>query len=158
MLDIVDLRLNLVRPILKRCQLWSRASENLIIGTGLAESEFTFITQRGGPALSFWQIEPPTFTWLIHRLSADRDLMILVLRTLSMATLPDDPALLLSNIGLACLLARLKYWYNPAPLPNADDIEGLARYWNKIYCTNIDENRVQRFVKLYDRYGQHNFE
>jgi len=158
MLSIMDVRLYLVRPAFKYCRIWSRASENLIIGTGLVESEFKYLAQIEGPALSPWQIEPPTFTWLIHRLSTDRDLMLRVLKYLGMATLPSDPHQLINNMALACILARLKYWYNPAPLPGADDIEGLARYWAKIYNTRNNEKDIKRFINRYDRYGEHNAE
>jgi len=156
MLDIKDVRLYLIRPTLQYCRVHSRASENLLVGTGLIESGFKYLAQVDGPALSLWQIEAPTFTWLIHRLSTDRDLMLRVLKYLGMATLPDNPQQLINNMALACILARLKYWYNPAPLPNADNLEGLARYWGKHYQTDSREKDIKRFVTLYDRYGEHN--
>lgn len=158
MLDIKDIRLQLVRPTLQSCKLWSRAAENLMIGTGLIESEFTFLKQFKGPALSFWQVEPNTYNWLIAKLSNDKDLMLRVLRYLGFATLPVDPNQLINNLALACIIARLKYWYNPTPLPLADDIPKMAKYWGKIYQTKSNLKDMKRFVDLYDEYGHHNLD
>lgn len=155
MLDIKDVRRELIRPTLQYCRIWSRAAENLIVGTGLVESNFTFLSQIKGPALSPWMIEPNTFTWLIAKLSTDKKLMLRVLQHLGMATLPSDPRQVINNMALACILARLKYLYNPAPLPNADNIDALARYWAKIYNTKNREKDIQRFIDLYDEYGEH---
>ncbi len=156
MLDIKDLRCALLRPTLTRCGLWTRASENLLVGTGLVESEFKFLVQHPGPALSPWQIEPKSFTSLIARLSMDKELMMRVLNVLGMATLPTDANHLVGNMTLACIVARLKYWYNATPLPNADNVEALAKYWAKIYNTRNDPKDIKRFVYLYDQYGEHN--
>lgn len=155
MLDIKDVRQLLVRPVLQYCGLHSRASENLIIGTGLVESEFKYLIQRGGIALSFWQIEPNTYTWLIAKLSTDKNLMLKVLQLLGMATLPTNPGQLINNLALACIMARLKYWYNPTRLPEADNIEGLGKYWGSIYNTKNNPKDIQRFIDLYDQYGEH---
>lgn len=158
MINIIDLRRFVVRPTLERTGLWSRASEHLIIGTGLVESGFRYLVQRNGPALSLFQIEPTTFAWLIMRLSNDKELMLRVLKVLDMATLPTDPHLLITNLGLACIIARLKYWYNPTPLPPADDVLKMAHYWAKIYNTKDNPRDIQRFVELYDQYGEHNID
>lgn len=158
MLDIKDMRLQVVRPLLHRSQLWSRASENLIIGTGLVESEFKYLQQKGGPALSFWQIEPPTITWLIAKLSTKRELMLRICNVLGYATLPQDVNQVINNMGWAMLLARLKYWFNPTPLPQADDIPAMARYWAKIYNSKNQLTDIKRFIDMYDAYGQHNID
>lgn len=158
MLCIKDVRQHLLRPILERTGLWTRASENLLVGTGLVESGFRYLVQRNGPALGLFQIEPTTFAWLIMRLSNDRDLMRRVLKVLNMATLPTDSNLLITNLSLACIMARLKYWYNPTPLPRADDIKGMAIYWSKIYNTLNKPSDIKRFLDLYDRFGEHNLD
>lgn len=158
MLDIKDVRQLLVRPVLKSCGLHSRAAENLMIGTGLVESQFKYLIQKKGVALSFFQIEPKTFTWLIVKLSNDKNIMQKVLRLLGMATLPTNANQLINNLALSCIIARLKYWYNPAPLPDADNLEDLARYWAMHYNTLNKETDIKRFIDLYDRYGQHNID
>lgn len=156
MLDIKDVRQLLVRPVLQYCGLHSRSAENLLIGTGLVESQFQYLIQKNGIALGLFQIEPNTFSWLIAKLSTDKKLMLRVLQLLGMATLPVNHNQLINNFALSCIIARLKYWYDPTPLPDADNIEGLARYWSRIYNSKNDEKSIQRFIDLYDRYGQHN--
>lgn len=155
MINVSQLRHEIIRPTLTRCLLWSQKAENLIVGTGLVESEFSYLRQIEGPAISFWQLEPPTITWLVARLSVDKDLFLRVKNTLHYADLSVDPFIVTHNVAYACILARLKYWFDPTPLPDEDNILGMAKYWNRHYCTNIDDKKVQRFVDLYDKYGQH---
>lgn len=156
MIDILDARQLLIRPTLQYCGLYSRAAENLLIGTGLVESEFKYLIQRQGIALSFFQIEPPTFNWLMTKLSTDKELMLKVLKFLGLGTLPTDSRHLINNLALACICARLKYWYNKEPLPQADDLPSLASYWGRIYNSRNDLKDIKRFIRMYDTYGEHN--
>lgn len=156
MIDILDVRHLLIRPCLEAIGLHSRAAENLLVGTGLVESEFRHLIQLNGIALSFFQIEPNTFNWLIKKLSNDKELMLKTIRFLGYATLPTNSSQLLNSFALACILARLKYWYVPERLPAADNIEGLAKYWGKYYNTLNKKKDIDRFIFLYDKFGEHN--
>lgn len=155
MINVSQLRHEIIRPTLTRCLLWSQKAENLIVGTGLVESEFSYLRQIEGPAISFWQLEPPTITWLLARLSNDRELFLRVKNTLHYADLPTDPINIIGNIPYACILARLKYWFDPTPLPDEDNILQQAKYWAKIYNTLNKKEDIERYVRLYDRYGEH---
>ena len=155
MIDIIQLREELIRPTLQSIRLWSLSAENLLVGTGLVESNFKYIKQKGGIALSFWQIEPATYTYLTHRVTHDREIRAVILNALDAVEIPTDENQLLGNMTLAIIVARLKYWYIPENLPEHDDIEGLSRYWGKYYQTESKPKAMDRFVNLYAKYGEH---
>lgn len=155
MLNILQLRHEVIRPTLTKCLLWSKRAENLLVGTGLVESEFNYLKQIRGPAISFWQLEPTTITWLVARLSIDRDLFKRVKDTLHYVDLPIDPYVVMHNMAYACVLARLKYWYDPTPLPDEHNVEAMARYWGRQYNTLNKEEDIKRYILLYDKFGQH---
>lgn len=158
MLDIKDVRLHLVRPILQRCKLYSRSAESLIIGTGLVESNFNYLVQHPGPAVGFWQMEPTTFTWLTFKLSQNKDLRFRIMNVLGYGAFPTDVNNLIYNPALACIMARLKYWFDPTKLPGEDNIQALAHYWARVYNSKNNEEDIKRFIDLYDRYGEHHID
>ena len=44
-------------------------------------------------------------------------------------------SILTYNLKLACQMVRIKYYRVPKPLPDADDVEGLGKYWLRYYNT-----------------------
>lgn len=56
------------------------------------------------------------------------------------------------NFPYATAMARIQYWRKPDPLPDAEDIFGLARYWKKIYNTPGGKGTVEEFLKNYETY------
>ena len=152
MINLISLRRHVIRPLLMSCNLWSHAAENLIIGTGLIESEFSFIKQFKGPALGFWQIEPNTYHFMVGCIKRKKEREELILEALEYNRFPKVERLL-SDMSLSIIMARYRYLINLEPLPKASDIEGLARYWAKIYNTKNDEDQIGRFVYLYNRHA-----
>ena len=129
-----------MRPTLEAIELWSEASERLVMGTAAHESAgFRYVRQLGGgPALSLWQIEPATY----------RDLMINTLpglrpglRARFAALFPapgrpcPDPSQLVRDLALGAAVCRLLYYRHPDPLPAAYEIERLAELWKRVYNT-----------------------
>lgn len=150
MINATQVRELVVRPVLKEAELWSHASENLVMGTGFVESRFEHIKQRGGgPALSFWQVEPDTYRWVTYRARNDEARYPAVLRALGMEAFPANPEHMIGNMELALLICRLKYWYIPEALPEPFDIGALAKYWKKYYNTEEGRGSVQQFVHAY---------
>jgi hypothetical protein len=106
----------------------TEAAVRLLLGTAAVESDFgTFLRQKGGgPALGAFQIEPATFIDLKTRF-ADR--YMLTHRTFEECE---------GNLWLSIVMARLKYWSIPKPLPPKDDLPGMAMYWADYYNTHGD--------------------
>lgn len=127
----------IVRPALEAISLWSKAGENLIVGTGVVESNLEYIKQLGdGPAVSIFQIEPATYLDVRSRIIAKYpNIYSKVLSELNMVRLPPDPRYLIGNLTAATIFARLKYYLDPEALPNAYDYEGLAKYHKRVYNT-----------------------
>jgi hypothetical protein len=162
-IDLGQLREFVIRPALRDLELWSEVAEELLIGTGLVESAFTYLRQLpDGPALGFWQMEPKThldlwMNWLCFR----PELAETVLNEV-----PDAPdvdylkmllgegwrppaTLLIANLRYAAMCARLHYRRAPEPLPETGDVEGLARYWKAHWNTKQGRGTPANFVLLY---------
>lgn len=150
-MDVTNFRVEIVRPALQLCGLWSEAAENLIVGTALAESNLNVVTQMGdGPALSFMQIEPDTYNEILRYLHRP-DNKLLKERVLSacfMDVFPDAKCLVW-NIRLAVLIARLVYWRRHEPLPEKEDYEGMANYHKKHYNTYLGKADVSQNIKIF---------
>lgn len=150
-MDVTNFRVEIVRPALQLCGLWSEAAENLIVGTALAESNLNVVTQMGdGPALSFMQIEPKTFDDVVkylHR-ADNKYLKDRLLAACFMDVFPDAKCLVW-NIRLAVLIARLVYWRRHEPLPEKEDYEGMANYHKKHYNTYLGKADVSQNIKIF---------
>ena len=151
-MDVTNFRVEIVRPALQLCGLWSEAAENLIVGTALAESNLNVVTQMGdGPALSFMQIEPKTFDDVVkylHR-ADNKYLKDRLLAACFMDVFPDAKCLVW-NIRLAVLIARLVYWRKAEPLPSANDTKGMADYWKVHFNTKKGKGTVSHFIKSWN--------
>lgn len=109
----------------------------LVFGTGMVESHYNRITQiGGGPALSFWAIEPATHklvkAFLNHPMREKLKERILAASYLQI--LPPDEVLL-CNMRYAILICRLVYASINVPLPAANDAKALSEYHKKWYNT-----------------------
>ena len=150
--DVNNFRVEIVRPALQLCGLWSEAAENLMIGTALAESGLQWVRQiGGGRGLSFLQIEPDTYNDILRYLHRP-DNKLLKERVLSacfMDVFPDAKCLVW-NIRLAVLIARVIYWRRPEPLPDANNPEKLGQYWKKHYNSDLGKGTIDHFIKAWE--------
>ncbi len=131
---------NLISRTLNENNLYSDSAVNLLLGTAAQESQFgTYLKQLGaGPALGVFQMEEPTFNWLKKVYVPKYQI--------------GEFAELEYNLKQAILLCRLRYQIVPEPLPAADDIEGLARYWKHYYNTLAGKGKVTEFISNYNKY------
>jgi hypothetical protein len=155
-MDIGQFREHIVRPTLEAITLWAPAAEELLIATAVHESAgLKYIRQvGGGPALSFYQIEPETAEDLIKRyIFGDKSAFGRTLRIVSQF----EPGhmlrpRLLGDMTFATVIARLKYWSIPQPLPKAGDVPAMALYWKRWYNTPLGKGREQEFIANYERF------
>lgn len=152
MLYIKQFRL-MVRETLQSVGLWHVAIENLLVGTALQESNLYYLHQVGGPAIGFFQIEPETYAWLRLKIK-DHGLCWNILRQCAFIALPEDPGCLGWHIRYAIIVARFRYLVIPDPLPLADDLEGLARYWKRFYNSDKGAGTVEQFIANYQKHNQ----
>lgn len=156
MIDVKQFRELVVRPVLKDLGMWSQAAEDIMVGTAVQESRLTYLEQHGnGPAKGVYQIELPTAKdVLVRYLRTREDLMDKF--WVAVAIDPDmdiDNEILLSkltsDLAFATAVARVKYYMQPEPLPDAGDIEGYARYWKQYYNTHQGKGTVEEFTNNY---------
>lgn len=149
-IEAEQLRRLVIRPVLLYLDMHSRAAENLLIGTAAQESHLgTYIEQLGGgPARGIYQMEPATRqdneSYLTRRPA---------LRTkVEHFKIPAFGPQLYGNLYYATALARIHYWRKPEPLPNADDLEGMARYWKQHYNTVFGRGTESEFFFNYNKF------
>lgn len=148
-LDANQLRQLVVRPALEEIGLWSRAAENLVMGTAAQESNLRFIHQVKGPAVGLFQIEPATYRdiWT-NWLPGQGDLAE---KLRAIAGQPDsgvpDVEIMTWNLKYAAAMCRVFYRRLKAPLPHEDDVEGLAAYWKRHYNTSAGKGTTAQFTR-----------
>lgn len=136
-LDQAQLRNLIVRPPLEFIGLGGLAAENLIVGVGVIESRLAYVKQLTGPALSPWQIEPATYNDLRTRSCLKYpEIVAKMLQFLKMQMLPFKADYLAGNLYAAVMIARMKFYFDKEGLPDAQDHEGMAKYYKRIYNTH----------------------
>lgn len=155
MISADEFRIYVIRPVLRDLNMWSRAAENLLMGTAAVESNLAYhLVQIGGPALGPFQMEPSTRDWLLNQYLEARP----ALRTLvahASGTTDLNKASLITNLAFAAAMARLYYWSRPDPLPEADDLQALGQYWKDHYNTKYGKGTVAKFVLKYQELVKH---
>jgi hypothetical protein len=151
MIDASQLRNYVIAPALEHLGMGGLAAENLLLGTAAAESEMgTWLVQlSGGPARGVFQMEPRTLHDLrVNWLDFHPDLSRLV----DLLLYPhDSPEVqLVTNLAFATAVARCEYRRHPPPIPDANDLLGLGRYYVKWWCRG-GKGTVEKFVSAYQR-------
>lgn len=146
-MDIRQFRDYVVVPALGQIGAYSRAAEQLVMGTGLTESRFMFLQQIGkGPARGFFQMEPATHddiwkNYLSRKMILLNDLKGLLLRDMD---LHDQ---LRGNLFYAAAMCRIHYMRFREPLPEENNWPAMAAYWKKYYNTPAGAGTVEDFLQ-----------
>lgn len=157
-MDAKQLTTLVVRPTLEALGLYSRAAEQLVVGTIYQESlKGRFLRQvGGGPALGVIQMEPATYDDIWNNyLAYKRSLANKLTELASMSSLDDDmrPSVtqLITNLAFSVGMCRVHYLRKKPPLPSAGDIEGLAHYWKDHYNTSLGAGTVEEFIEKFPK-------
>ncbi len=155
---------HVIRPTLAHLatinpNLGSRASEQLMLGTAIAESRLNRIHQVGkGNAKGFFQIEasfdydaPATFEDIYERYLRGRPGLLVAIQDLRCPALTTREQLA-GNPFFGCGIARIKFWMQREPLPQADDLDGFGRYYKRYYNTASGAGSAAGWVHLYRKY------
>jgi hypothetical protein len=149
--DPNQFRACIVEPALGALELpGAEAAIRLVLGTAIQESGLQSLVQRSGPALGFFQIEPATLhdlyeNFLASRCDLDGRLALI------QAGWPRREKQLVTNPLYAAAVCRLIYYRAPDPLPDAGDLDGIAKYWKRFYNTAGGAGTVAEFVSNYRR-------
>ena len=150
---------HVIRPTLKHLAvvepgLGGSASEQLMLGTAIAESGLEALEQMGGgPALSMFQIEPATFEDIYYRYlqRSGKELLQVAISELQVKAFGPLEQLG-GNRFFACGIARIKFWMAPEPLPHLNDLEGMGAYYKEHYNTAGGAGSGARWADLYRQY------
>lgn len=145
MINLAQIRDYVVVPALTQIGQVDPAAIRLVIGTGLIESNYEWLAQNGGPALGFWQMEPTTANDIWTNFLAYKPGMMANVYDL-MTSHTDKAAQLAWNIRYAAAMCRIKYLAISAPLPHADDLEGMAFYWKRYYNSDLGSGNPNLFM------------
>lgn len=145
---------DILRPTLIAMDMASGRAEKLLLMTACHESGgFRWERQlQGGPARSFYQIEPATLKDLYLNYLRFRP----ALRERLDAFLPyagcEDPEAALMDRSYATAAARMIYWRDPQPLPDMDDDAAMAATWKRWWNTTKGKGTVEKFLDDWARY------
>jgi len=133
----------ITRVLSEHPELLSDSAVNLLLSTAAQESQFGRYLRQvgGGPALGVFQMEPETFIWL-------QSVYFDVYPEISIRMAEE----LEWDLRLSIFMARLKYRSIPTKLPDANDIPGMAKYWNRYYNANPDHGTDAEFIENYQRF------
>lgn len=59
---------------------------------------------------------------------------------------------MIENMEFSTLVARMKYFRDPHPLPPASDIDGLWIYYKRCWNTHLGGTTKEEFIKSYFNY------
>jgi len=153
-----QLKHHIIEPTLKKMDMYSESAVNLLLGTCAQESLMgKYVRQLGGgPAIGIYQMEPMTADDIMYRyLPLHKDIeKKFIDAAMPYILAPRHHAIssIIFDVRLATALCRLKYWMDPEPLPESDDVEGLAKTYKRVYNTHLGAATTDEFVAHYRRY------
>ena len=167
MLNISQVRKYIVKPSLEAIDLYSPVAENLVVGTGLVESDFYSIRQNNIPetgGLGIFQMEIATAEWMWFEKLPKRHKARQILIMNFLFPWINDPNpfvfktndlknLLTGNLFFGAMMCRMRYYVSSIPFPkDPNDIKTLSLYWKKIYNASTSPNArpASDFVKKYN--------
>lgn len=141
---------SIVIPALKKINHCELASMELVLGTGLHESNaWLFRKQIHGPALGMWQMEPRTANYLWDSVVSKRPQLKQDLLELANAS-RFNPGMLIDNDKLSAAMCRVHYLNVKVRLPLPGDLVMQARYWKKYYNTCRGKGIEQSYINAWN--------
>ena len=157
MIDPVQLRDLVIAPTLKAMggPLNSEAAVQLLLATVIHESTVggvTYLRQLpDGPAIGLLHMEPSTWHEVVAYLDRRPQLLPRVEKVAGPRTAWKVQRLV-GDLYFATAFARIRYWWEPEPLPAVGDRDGITRYWSRYYQTSNDPAKEALFAAAWDRH------
>lgn len=125
--------------------MYSSDAHAMIMRTGFAETGYRTLVQKNGPALGFWQCEPNTAFDIIENYILYRPQLKAKLLSYNI----DNSTILRAlktDIAVQSIMCRLKYRRDSKPLPKWNDLEGQAKYWKRVYNSELGKGTIEHFI------------
>jgi hypothetical protein len=141
----------IVKPVLPLIGLDSLSARMLLVCTGQVETAYDNLRQvlpsgNYGEGHGWWSQQQNSYTQCLKYLNKNTYLKDRILAACFLETMPDINALVW-NVRFALCMARIHYWQFKEPLPKADDLEALGRYWLRYYNGNGQgKGTLERFI------------
>lgn len=143
-----DLR-RIIQSVLKPIGLYSADAEELLVLTAAVESKGgKYLYQIKGPARGIFQMEPRTEQCIIDNYLRYKE--ELDDKVKQYITGKND---LVTNLAYQIIMARIHYLRVPAPLPDRNDVEAMAKYWKQYYNTPKGKGTVEKAIGEYYEYA-----
>ncbi len=137
-----------MEPALRATGMYSIDAMYLMTCTAFVESKLTHIKQLPeGPALGFFQVEWATYLDVCRYLERKPVLLDKILKYTERQYLPKNPMALVSDMVLNVLIARVKYWMQPEPIPSYKDSVSQANYYERYYNVNVSVDKTAEFIR-----------
>jgi len=153
MIDNKQLRELIIKPALSKLQMYSTNAEEILVFTCATESlGGKYLKQVNGPALGIYQMEPNTYTDIWENYIKNRGAL------LNMLTLNFDvgriplPERMVYDLRFATAMARLHYARAKEPLPSAENVDAIWKYYKKYYNTPLGKAEKESAVKHYQKF------
>jgi len=154
-IDPQDLVSFVISPTLRQLNAYSESACMLILCTAAQESRLGHnLHQINGPALGIYQVEPDTHADIYENFLLyikESNLMRCVKNLSRFEDYYQRENELITNLEYATAICRLVYYRHSEPLPELDDINGMAFYWKKYYNTVNGKGTVSKFLDSYER-------
>ena len=125
----------------------SPEARELIFRTGMAESGYRALEQRGGgPAVGYFQVEPATIDDTIANYVTYRQGIQTKLWSLGFDD-KDSVLRVMGSIPLQVAFCRLKYRRDRYALPPSGNLEAQGKYWKRVYNTHKGKGTVEHFME-----------
>jgi hypothetical protein len=142
-----------IRPVLRRLELWSEDAERLLLGTACAESNCgQALKQITGPALGIYQCEPATHEdiWN-HFLRYRGDKLVVKINYWRICYSNGAGAQeLTGNLYYATAICRIHYLRVKEPIPST--LREQAAYWKEHYNTHKGAGSVDGYLSKWDQF------
>ena len=139
-----------IRPALQQAGIWSEAREQLVLGTGAAESRYKYVKQIGdGPAMGWFQCEPATHQDMWANFIPGQPQLKDRLRLLCEGM--ERSGALVAFPQYAAAICGVHYRRIRAALPPAGDAQGMAAYHKRYYNTALGKSDPAESVVHFQR-------
>lgn len=147
--QILDL---VITPTNKELGLWSPSADRIVVCTFQTETQFDAVRQdlglrKYGAGYGLGQMERPTYqSHIKHMTERNPELKKLILKICLLDDFPEVEALTWHDKLMVCM-TRYHYKRVPEPLPDVNDLPGMASYWKRFYNTTKGAGTVEKFIK-----------
>ena len=134
----------IIHKVLTDLNMHSEEACDLVYRTGMAESGYRALAQMGGPAISYFQLEPDTINDVIENYLYYRQ--PLMDKLVKMGLDESNPNWsVMTNIAVAIAMCRLKYRRDSEPIPK--NLKQQAQYWKRVYNSELGKGTIEHFIK-----------